>query len=127
MNRALSRHIGLYRPLGFKSNKYFCFHTIDPINHLNALQRGYEKIEMLNEIYTVTGMVLTTGPVVSYTKFSYVNYEHIHSEMVNMMNGEIIKHSNIKFWPIVTINDNNCVMIQDLDKFIIENVLETKE
>ncbi len=126
MNRALSRHIGLYRPFGYKPNKFYCFHTTDPNIHHNAINRVYNNPHFL-EMVEVIGIcgVTTTKNIVSYTKFSYPEYNSIHLKMVSMLDGEKCEYGKLKFWPVVTIENED--ILNDLDKFIVENILDTKE
>lgn len=129
MTCTLPRHIGLYRPVGFKPNKFICFHTRNPDSHFNAIYRAYNKPEILNAFDVLSEVFgFATTPLIFYTKMSYANYVSIHSKIVDKFNGEKNEYSNIKFWPIITIEgDKKYVVGMDLDKFIIENVLDTKE
>jgi hypothetical protein len=128
MNYACARHLGLYRPKAFEPNKFFCLHTKYPNNHLDAIYRTYKKSEMIDARNLTDDMELITAqPIVIYTRLPYTNYESIHFQMVNKLKGLTIKSSHVKYWPIVTIEEEICTALKDLDKFIIENILDKKE
>ena len=128
-----SRYIGFYRPWGFKMDKFVCFHTKNPNAHFDALSREYKKPEVLDvinytdEIFNIT----LRPPFVIYTRFPYPCYRSIHSEILKILNynsnDDKKKTINkINYWPIVTINNGHTIL-DDPDKFIIENILCVKE
>jgi hypothetical protein len=106
------RFFGFYRPYGMRKNIYMVFKTGDTSNHYRTLsnlyyQKNAEAIEILSMMgYNSYGEVL-------YSKNYHMDHEKKFAELLDRLSrdGNVVDmdkaNFSIKYWPYVTLSDDN--------------------
>ncbi|XWV24732.1 putative ORFan [Tupanvirus deep ocean] len=127
MNRVASRYFGLYRPWGFKENKFMFFYTGNPVRYTMAIQKELSELNN-NGFFEIARDVLELKcppAYITFTKNAYPNFKEIHQNITKFFlekNGETLalSKSPIKHWPVVSLKKKEMNKLNDLDNFIEE-------
>ena len=113
----MSRHIGFYRPIGYKHNAFLLFYTPCPQKHRNVLKNIYQReTQLLDKLHELCGPSITP-PQVLYTQRKFKNYKEVHSAIFKYLSkpNSDVKHTT-KLWPSVTLTEQ---MLNNLDVDLI--------
>lgn len=112
------KHIGLYRPSGFRKNAFMVFYTSSPRMHFETLAKVYEKPDMRDFLEIADLIGHRNSIFLTYTDQKYANHKQVYGYITDKLSleksyifGKI--HKNIKPWSFIMLNDEQ---LQKLDK-----------
>src|SRR5688572_9701231 len=101
----MMKYMGLYRPIGFKYNKFILFYTSDPCKHYKIIHKMHQKFVSQEIFEALKGLEIQTSlPLVSYSENKFSDYRIIHAKLLKYLsNSDIIRQKNVRWyhWPIV--------------------------